>query len=791
MGDFDKRYLEDEVREGFYVPAMMKQCWAAQLEVLTALDCVCQKHQIAYFAEWGSLLGAVRHGGFIPWDDDLDIVMKRDDYEKFIRFSGELPKGFEVQTYRNREDYIQFITNVVGKSRICFEPEHYEKFHGFPYICGLDIFIIDYISPDIEEERKRDKEVLYVVAAADAIAEGKLENNAKEQEMRKVEQVTGEKIDRNLTGHALRARMYEIAERMMAKFRPSQASELSQLMPWGLRNENARVPKKYYEEMLRIPFEYTTIPVPTAYDDILKRRYGNYMKVVKAKAGHDYPCFRTQQESMKQTLLADAPEIAEKMIPEYRYEMRVKREVQGEEMARSAASSHERVFHGYRALLAEAISQMETLVDGIVEGNIDTVLQQLADAQQLAVDMGTLIETVRGEGFPCVHSLEQFCEKVYALYEAVQMVSDCGNANGQEVSKVAPLVDALMQVSATVKSAITSEILDRKVVVFLPYKAEYWDAMEPAWREKKSQADTDVLVVPIPYYYKDFYGRLIDRQYAPEQYPERLEVHSYENFPFELLHADEIYMQYPYDTYNSVTGILPEHQSDRLVLQTEKLCYVPWFSLAQFTEEDSSEYYNMKHYVLMPGVVNADEVLLAKQDAWMKPLYVQKLAEWAGEETRALWDEKIVIREGDGIAKHRSKFTDDKSLMDEALKSNEKKKILYYVGIGQFLEYEDAMMEKLRASFAVFADAGDAIEVLYAPDPTIARELPRLRPTLWATYDAYVKQQVAAGACTLIEPAGLKEAEKSCDAFYGDQGFVMRHMQIQGKPVMVQDVKLR
>ena len=76
-------FLEGEIRNSFYVESMMKKVWAAQLEVLHEIDRICKKHNITYFADWGTLLGAVRHKGFIPWDDDMDITMKRQDYIKF------------------------------------------------------------------------------------------------------------------------------------------------------------------------------------------------------------------------------------------------------------------------------------------------------------------------------------------------------------------------------------------------------------------------------------------------------------------------------------------------------------------------------------------------------------------------------------------------------------------------------------------------------------------------------------------------------------------------------------
>ena len=66
--NFPDSYFEDEVKAGFFVSAKMKSYWAMQLEVLNEIDRICRKHHIQYFAEWGTLLGTVRHRGYIPWD---------------------------------------------------------------------------------------------------------------------------------------------------------------------------------------------------------------------------------------------------------------------------------------------------------------------------------------------------------------------------------------------------------------------------------------------------------------------------------------------------------------------------------------------------------------------------------------------------------------------------------------------------------------------------------------------------------------------------------------------------
>lgn len=123
-GMFDIDFFRDEIRNGFYIPTAIKQFWAAQLDVLAAIDRICEANGISYYADWGTLLGAVRHGGFVPWDDDLDICMKRDDYVRFRELAdNQLPKGYTIHDYKNKEDHWLFLARVVNNDRMCFEEE--------------------------------------------------------------------------------------------------------------------------------------------------------------------------------------------------------------------------------------------------------------------------------------------------------------------------------------------------------------------------------------------------------------------------------------------------------------------------------------------------------------------------------------------------------------------------------------------------------------------------------------------------------------------------------------------
>ena len=81
-----REFFYDEIRDGFYIPGLIKRAWGAQLSVLSEIDRICQKNDITYHVYAGTLLGAVRDGQCIPWDDDLDICMLRDDFLSLPRW---------------------------------------------------------------------------------------------------------------------------------------------------------------------------------------------------------------------------------------------------------------------------------------------------------------------------------------------------------------------------------------------------------------------------------------------------------------------------------------------------------------------------------------------------------------------------------------------------------------------------------------------------------------------------------------------------------------------------------
>ena len=275
---FEKEYFEDEVRDGFYVPAQMKHAWAAQLEVLNDIDKACTENGIQYFAEWGTLLGAVRHHGFIPWDDDMDICMKRADYEKFLRIYDKImPENYTIYNITTDTETDDFLSRVINGRSINFDKIHLEKYHGFPYSAGIDIFPLDFIAPD-EDDDKYQREVIAIVNTLAKTIRGMQEDESLmteeaiadvKEDVKHIEKLCNITIDEDAD---LVQQLNILVDRLCGLYTEDE-SEYITLMPLWLDvngiwrdGERYRFPKDYYTKTVRLPFENTTIPVPYAYD---------------------------------------------------------------------------------------------------------------------------------------------------------------------------------------------------------------------------------------------------------------------------------------------------------------------------------------------------------------------------------------------------------------------------------------------------------------------------------------------------------------------------------------------
>lgn len=294
---FKEEYFEEENRYGFLVSQDMKRAWAAQLEVLEEVKRVCAILDIKFYADWGTMLGAVRHHGFIPWDDDMDIAMLRKDY---MRFLSEAPallgQYYEIKSVYNDPEDDTIKARIINGRHICFEPDFLARFHGCPYVVGIDIFPVDNITGNVEALDKQVDELRFLLKTVQSIPEAAPYEDEVLELMKKIEKTFGIPINYN---NRLRHELKKIYDIVCARYQQENSEEVCSMIDYA-EGWDYQAKRAWYEDECEMPFENTTIPVPAGYDGLLRIKYGDdYMMPRNAGSSHDYPFYKRQAEELR------------------------------------------------------------------------------------------------------------------------------------------------------------------------------------------------------------------------------------------------------------------------------------------------------------------------------------------------------------------------------------------------------------------------------------------------------------------------------------------------------------
>lgn len=704
MKEISMDFFRDEVRNGFFIPTAVKQAWAAQLQVLDVIETICRKHDITYFADWGTILGTVRHGGYVPWDDDMDICMKREDYTRFKEAAKiELPKDFRIHDYEHQEDHWLFLSRVANSVHINFEPEHMKQFHNFPYIAGIDIFVLDYLYKDEQQEKQRCEEVKHIIAVADSIIAGEIAQPVKEANLIQLEEKYHKTFNRKLDNRHMGIELYRLAEEQMARVPKEESDRMTQIFPWGLLGNRGQ-DREYYEKFVRLPFENTTMPVPADYHRILSGKYHDYFKIHKVWSGHDYPYFEGQRKNLQA--------VADFKLPEFTFDKAMLRQNAGkrdnqdtmQNIAAEALSNIEKLHNAFLAEISWKTAGAEQ-ADSVAQ-----LLDMLAQCQSVAIDLGNFIEQMKGEenlsAKACVAALEEYCEKIFDVYNNLPLAVE------REKEDFQKLCAALNKAFVQMKQTVENEIIHKKLVAFLPDNPKRWKEMQALYDYYRQQENTEVCVIPLPLFAKNLYGEIVagqdeyDKNDKRGEYPADLNIIAWHTVQMQSYEFAAIVIQNPYDAENPYLTVPPAYYAKQLQQYTDCLIYMMPQGVNDFTENDITDVYGLKYSLTMPGAMYADRILI--ESPAMKALFVNHLTAFAGEDTKEVWDDKVMTI---------SAFSGESAQTGQPVQNGQcgqtppKKKLLYCIGENEFYENAEMAINKVKERLNVMTQYPESLKV--------------------------------------------------------------------------------
>ena len=257
-----------------------------QLEILDIIDSFCRENKIQYFLIAGTLLGAVRHKGFIPWDDDIDIAMLRNDYERFV-------SGFNVDGYyviapeTNAKGYFLPFAKVCLKNTRVIEKTKTMKIQ---LGTNIDVFPIDVVSEN-ENERKRQlrqikkqRSILDIIDTPISKKRSWFKNTVLFLLQILLKPVSPKRVVKKIND--------------LSKMYNNEQSVLCGEIAWGC-GEREIVHKSVFDNIEKLHFEGKLYSVPVGWDEWLSNRYGNYMKpppLEQQKTHHDCNAYILDEE---------------------------------------------------------------------------------------------------------------------------------------------------------------------------------------------------------------------------------------------------------------------------------------------------------------------------------------------------------------------------------------------------------------------------------------------------------------------------------------------------------------
>ena len=256
-----------------------RQLQQVSLAMVKYFDGFCREKGLTYFLCGGCCIGAVRSGGFVPWDDDVDVFMPRRDYERLKEQWRDTPK-YSIQ-FETRDVHTanQFLTIHDNDTTFI---ETYKKELDINHGVKLDVLPLD----GCPQGYRRSLQKLWVLSYALFLVGKAPENHGKGA------YVLGKLLLALVPTVGLREKLWRLSERQMTKYPISDCQFITELCS-GPRYLGLEYPAEVFSAQRYVPFEDTSLPIPVGYDTYLTMAFGDYRTlppVSQRVCHHEYEC---------------------------------------------------------------------------------------------------------------------------------------------------------------------------------------------------------------------------------------------------------------------------------------------------------------------------------------------------------------------------------------------------------------------------------------------------------------------------------------------------------------------
>lgn len=286
----DNDSISMDIQCDFPVSEKRKEVWNIEIDMLEQVKKICKNHEISYFAICGTLLGTIRHDGFIPWDDDIDIGMLRTDYEKFVHFAKkELQSPYYIQLPGEDTGYFYGHAKLRNSDTTAIRKRNWKTNQIFNQGIFIDIFPIDNV-PDDLKKRKKFLQSINRLHRCQKIVEYWYAEQEKHSVFFTCNYVFCKLFVWIMGGPCRYFKKYDM---LVQKYNSEDTKEFGIISEFVITRFIWE--KANFKEITEHSFEKTSIAIPKNYEPILKQSYGEWNKMVRGGDLHGAVFYDTQK----------------------------------------------------------------------------------------------------------------------------------------------------------------------------------------------------------------------------------------------------------------------------------------------------------------------------------------------------------------------------------------------------------------------------------------------------------------------------------------------------------------